>query len=188
MSLETDNIPPVSGFILAGGRSSRMGRDKADVKWQGVSLLNHMKMTLSTVAPRIFVVGGRYADIPDLAPFLGPGNAIANQLLMMPASEHIAVFVPIDMPGLTPALLRYLIGQSQIQGAPVYFDSHYLPVAIPTRNLLLDKLRELLSVSPEPSVKSVLQRIGARSLVSAGNDMSFANINRPEDLKALADR
>ncbi len=187
MSVETDNIPPVSGFILAGGRSSRMGRDKADVTWQGMSLLNHMKMSLSPIASRIVVVGGRHADIADHAPFLGPGNAIAKQLLLLPAPEQIALFVPIDMPMLTPALLQCLIRQAWRTKAPAYFERHYLPVAIPTRYLLLDKLHGLLSDSPEPSVRLVLQCIGAHFLPVGDDKLPFANINRPEDLSALAD-
>lgn len=182
MSVETNNNTPVTGFILAGGRSSRMGRDKADVKWQGVSLLNHMKMSLSSIASRVVVVGGRHANIADHVPFLGPGNALAKRLLMMPASEQVALFVPIDMPRLTPALLQYLIRQCERKRAPVYFEREYLPVAIPTRYLLSDKLQALLSDSPEPSVKLVLQCIGAHSLETLGDNLLFANINRPEDL------
>ena len=48
---------PISGFILAGGQSTRMGRDKALLDWHGTPLLNHMIGLLEQATDDVKVVG-----------------------------------------------------------------------------------------------------------------------------------
>lgn len=177
----------VTGFILAGGRSSRMGADKAEVRWEGMPMLEHAKTALSPVASRFYVVGGKHGDIHDKSPFSGPGNAIANQLLSLPVvARHIALFVPVDMPRLTSTILQHLIEQSEAQSAPVYFDNAYLPVAIPLSMSTTESIDALLTTSREPSVRALLQALDARSLPKVGDAGCYKNINTPEDLDTAA--
>ena len=60
----------MNGFILAGGKSSRMGRDKALLDWHGRPLVAHMVQVLETATDEVRVVGRD--PLPDRVPGRGP--------------------------------------------------------------------------------------------------------------------
>jgi len=66
VSEKSSTGPAVSGFVLAGGKSLRMGRDKAIMEFQGHTLLEHMVRLVSTAASAVRIVGRE--DLPDKFP------------------------------------------------------------------------------------------------------------------------
>lgn len=108
------------GYILAGGRSSRMGTDKAMLtlhgEKDGETFLSHAVRTLRTIADQVVLVGDRQhlegADraIPDLHPNCGPLGGI-EAALRDASSNHQdwACFLPVDMPLSPPTLYAALI-------------------------------------------------------------------------------
>src|SRR5438477_8846588 len=94
----------VTGFVLAGGRSTRMGRDKALLDWHGQTLVDHMLNLLRSVADEVHVVGR--APLPDERPGLGPLSGIATGLER--SSTDANIFVAVDLPHLTQEFLKYL--------------------------------------------------------------------------------
>jgi molybdenum cofactor guanylyltransferase len=110
----------ISGAVLAGGRSSRFGRDKALEVWRGKTLLEHALASLEDCAER-FVVGGTserygFADVPihpDLEPFQGSLYALARALELA-QSDRIAVMA-CDMPGLTREFWNFMTGLEPAQ-------------------------------------------------------------------------
>jgi molybdenum cofactor guanylyltransferase len=96
----------ISGAVLAGGRSSRFGRDKALEIWRGKTLLEHALESLEACTER-FIVGGTserygFAGVPihaDLEPFQGSLYGLARALELA-QSDRVAVMA-CDMPGLT---------------------------------------------------------------------------------------
>jgi molybdenum cofactor guanylyltransferase len=97
----------ISGAVLAGGRSSRFGRDKALELWRGKTLLEHALASLEDCAER-FIVGGTseaygFAGVPihaDFEPFGGSLYGLARALELA-QSDRVAVMA-CDMPNLTP--------------------------------------------------------------------------------------
>ncbi|UUS13945.1 NTP transferase domain-containing protein [Stenotrophomonas sp. CD2] len=66
----------INGIVLAGGLSSRMGRDKALLPWKGRTLLEHMRgLLLQAGAGRVWVSGDypAFGGIPDQVARCGPG-------------------------------------------------------------------------------------------------------------------
>ena len=59
----------ITGFVLAGRQSRRMGRDKAMLDWRGQRLLDHMTQLLSTVADPVQIIGR--GALPDRIPNCG---------------------------------------------------------------------------------------------------------------------
>lgn len=170
----------VFGFILAGGRSSRMGTDKASVIIDGKSMLEHTKSILADVSGEVAVVGGAYADIADAMPFSGPASAIARLISSHSDYEDtIALFMPVDMPRVETVSLEALISQVKRLNKPVYFERDYLPVALPVSTELTQTLRLLLEASEAPSMRQLLQITGARSVPRVGSASSFVNLNTP---------
>jgi molybdenum cofactor guanylyltransferase len=103
----------ISGAVLAGGRSSRFGRDKALELWQGRTLLEHALSSLEDCIER-FIVGGTnerygFAGVPvhaDLEPFQGSLYGLARALELA-ESDRVAVMA-CDMPNLTPEFWAFM--------------------------------------------------------------------------------
>src|SRR4030095_15536507 len=79
----------LSGFILAGGKSARMGRDKALLDWHGRTLLDHMTELISNVTDEVHVIGR--ARFPDRLPGLGPLSGIATALETSATDANLVV-------------------------------------------------------------------------------------------------
>src|SRR5579862_3839386 len=105
-----------AGFVLAGGRSRRMGRDKALLPYRGAPLIAHVAGTVEKVlddSGHVAIVGApdRYRDLgyrvlADLFPGCGPLGGIVTALSL--AESDWNLIVACDMPNLDPADLRKL--------------------------------------------------------------------------------
>ncbi|MEX1126693.1 MAG: NTP transferase domain-containing protein, partial [Acidimicrobiia bacterium] len=63
------------GAVLAGGRSSRMGADKAEVEVEGQTMLQRVSTALGEILPHVVVLGADREGIecwPDVVPARGP--------------------------------------------------------------------------------------------------------------------
>lgn len=110
--------PEVAGFVLAGGRSTRMGEDKALVELAGRPLIAHGLNVLrgAGLQPRI---AGKHAELSGFAPVIadehadrGPLGGVVSALAQ--ASGELAVFVSIDMPLMAPGLVATLIENAKL--------------------------------------------------------------------------
>jgi molybdopterin-guanine dinucleotide biosynthesis protein A len=108
----------ITGVILAGGRSSRLGQDKALLRLDGEPLLTRAVRLLHGLAGEVLVLGpperAPYAPdarvIPDERPGDGPLPALATALREMRGDRSVAVAT--DMPFLNVDLLRYLLDRA----------------------------------------------------------------------------
>jgi molybdopterin-guanine dinucleotide biosynthesis protein A len=105
----------VTGAILAGGNSSRMGRDKALLLWNGKPLIMHVAETLHAMFHDVRICGGtddRYGFLglpvlPDLVPQSGPLGGIHSALShSVPASVFV---LSCDMPLVSCSLIEYIL-------------------------------------------------------------------------------
>ncbi len=105
----------MTGIVLAGGQSRRMGRDKAWIEWDGQPLVARAAAALRAAGcTEVLVVGGdavRIAalgltPVADAAPGEGPLQALAAGLAA--AAAPVALVVACDMPGLRPEALSAL--------------------------------------------------------------------------------
>jgi molybdopterin-guanine dinucleotide biosynthesis protein A len=109
------------GFVLAGGQSRRMGRDKAEVEFCGRPLAAHAVDMLKAAGLDVFIAGARedagarleqYAPVLfDREPGLGPLGGICTALASTTA--NLAVFVPVDVPLLPASLIVYMLERAQ---------------------------------------------------------------------------
>jgi molybdenum cofactor guanylyltransferase len=112
-------IPDLSAAVLAGGGSTRMGRDKARLELRGERLIARIVGRLESLSDDVMVITNtpeaygflkeRVRFIPDVTgPGQGPLAGIASALA---AAHHGRVLVvATDMPFLNVGLLRYLAG------------------------------------------------------------------------------
>lgn len=167
------------GVVLAGGRSSRFGSDKAAALYRDRSLLDHAIAALEPVVAEVAVVGRTHpalraiADLP--APGLGPLGGLNGALALATAKGFDAVLsIPCDVPDLGTVLSRLIDN-----GGPAIFAD--LPVCGLWPARLSRALDTRLRGEAERSVRGWAAACGARVLSGPG----LPGVNTPDDLARL---
>ncbi|MEP9402156.1 molybdenum cofactor guanylyltransferase [Sphingomonas silueang] len=167
------------GAILAGGRSSRFGSDKALALLHGRALIDRVADALRPQVDALVVVGRDHPGLtgtPDRpAADLGPLGGIAGALAHAAAHGFSHVLsVPCDAPDL-PDDLPALLGEPPACLAD-------LPVVGLWPSAALAELDALLAGPGSRSVRAFADRIGARAVPGGG----IANVNTADDLARIA--
>ena len=185
----------VHGYVLAGGLSSRMGRDKALLEWDGATLLRRTYDLLASVCGVATVVGPaeRYSSlnlplIADLRVGCGPLGGLEAALTDCNGKAEWAFMVACDMPALETAALQQLVEQARLHagsqailplspsGRPEPLCALYRPEALPVVRKQLDtgdfKLMHAIDALPAHRLQ-------------LDHPRHFLNINQPEDWEAL---
>jgi molybdenum cofactor guanylyltransferase len=98
-----------AGCVLAGGQSSRMGRDKALIELAGKHLIEHAVIKLKRVCTDVAISSSNpqlnaYAPlVADVHPGCGPLGGMEAALLVTPCEWNL--FLPVDVPFLPTAYL-----------------------------------------------------------------------------------
>jgi molybdenum cofactor guanylyltransferase len=116
-------VTDLTVFILAGGKSSRMGEDKAFIEFNGQTLLSRALHLASQAATEVRVIGAveKFSSfattVPDIFPNRGPLGGIHAAL----RSTHteLNLIIAVDMPFMSPEFLRYLQEQAATSNALV---------------------------------------------------------------------
>lgn len=115
MRWTSDNLHGWTGVVLCGGRSSRMGQDKALLTWPpaGRTLLEHALDRLAPQVEELLVVGdpAKHGEAgPFVVPDLWPGSGPLGGLLtaMRYATHDRLLVLAVDMPLVDASLLERL--------------------------------------------------------------------------------
>lgn len=190
---------PLYGLILGGGKSRRMGKDKAALLYQGQSALQRGFSLLTDFCPRVFVScrgdqegEALYRDFPRITDQSrygsGPMTGILSAMTAFPEAAWLVL--ACDLPLVTPRILQTLIeGREPLKSATAYVSRH-------------DGLPEPLCAIYEPAARDifladhrrggqcprkVLMRMDAVRLVLTEDPQALENINAPADY-ALAEQ
>jgi molybdenum cofactor guanylyltransferase len=116
-------VDPVTAFILAGGRSSRMGQDKAFLQLGSRTLLAHALELARAIDRSPWIVGsaGKFAAfapvVEDVYAESGPLGGIHAALTR--TGTDLNLIVAVDLPFLQPSFLNYMVSQARETGAVV---------------------------------------------------------------------
>lgn len=200
-------VLPISGYVLAGGKSSRMGVDKASLMFGGRPLVELAVEKLAGICNRVSIAGNR-DDLEHVAPVVrerrdsvGPAAGIETGLRDTP--NQWCLFVPVDVPLLPAELLRnwamdvleaekaglrasYLVTNGQAQPSISMWHRECLDTVVHSLNRGERRLKNML--------QGVDFDLGAGSLVvkdaadyappeATAEDVTrwFLNLNTPED-------
>jgi molybdopterin-guanine dinucleotide biosynthesis protein A len=184
------------GFVVAGGLSSRMGRDKALLPWQGSTLLDHAIARLVAVCSDVRILCGparRYEDrgrplvvdaIPDGGPLAGLAAGLEN------AGDAAGLYLGVDLPLVSVALLAALAaikGDAVVPitpGGPEPLCAVYRPAcrdAVRARLAAGD--RRMTSFWPEVRVRTLE---GDALAVFGDPRRIFHNVNAPADYPGVS--
>lgn len=187
----------VEGFILVGGASSRMGRDKAQLTLNGRSFVERIDEALRAVAERTRAVGAKGADyslkFPVVPDVFGGWGALGGLHAALSACEaEWAAVIACDLPFVTGALfsrLKSLRADSEAV-VPVQPDGRLQPLcALYRRSPCAERARELIASGerrPRALVKAVKARVVTWEELSdleSAQDF-FTNVNTPEDYRS----
>ena len=170
--------PELLGVVLAGGRSRRMGRDKALLAFDGGTLLQHQVRLLEPLCARV-VVSGAYPGfdcIADARPDAGP-------LAGLPAAgaewRGAVLVLPVDMPLMSAEALTELV--QAVRAA--HFEGHPLPAFFPDA-AALGAVADSLLAGEDRSVRALHRHLGSRVL-PLRDPAAFANANTPADWRRV---
>ena len=190
--------PAPLGVVLAGGASSRMGTDKALIRWGGVSLAEHALRRLARVCPDVVVAdrgrgvvaGAR--SIED-GPGRGPVAALLGATRAAPGRALLAL--ACDLPAVPEPFLAELARRGERSGADWVLARTARgiePLAALYGPRALAALEEQVQEG-RYAPRELLTRDDLRIEIIEGPDLArhgdpehlFANLNHPEDLSVL---
>ncbi len=107
-----------AGYVLVGGKSSRMGRDKALLPGQFRYVVDDVAECVRAVTGNVTLVGNfdrfrelHYPCIPDLRPGSGPLSGL--EAAMMSSGSDLNLILACDMPAIDITHLRWLLERAQ---------------------------------------------------------------------------
>lgn len=188
-------MPDCSGFVLAGGRSRRMGTDKAFLEFDGRTLLARALDLLQALTPEVRIVGpaAKFAIygpvIEDVYAARGPLAGIHAALTS--STTELNLILAVDLPLVTDSLLRFLVEQARASDAVVtvpriaggyqplcaVYRRGFAPLAQAALESGKNKIDALFAVTTTRILEeSELSRFAFHAAM-------FENLNTPEDLR-----
>jgi len=185
-------VPEVKGLVLAGGKSTRMGRDKGLIAWHGVPQREYVAELLQSLGiptciscrpDQIDSIPSRFRIISDKYPDSGPLGAIASAFAEEPSTAWLVV--ACDMPLLNTSTLRFLLDARRPDFAATAFRSPAFPGDVPDPMLAIWEpgvapvLKTCLR-NGDRSVRHVLTTVGV-FLLDTPDPIVLTNTNTPEE-------
>ena len=181
--------------LLAGGRSTRMGRDKAGVEFRGEPLWQRQLRTLQATGPGELLISGRsggpygasgYRIILDEDGACGPLEGLAA---LLRAAEHdLVMLLAIDLPLITPEFLLDVLESAADakMGLVTSYRERFEPFAAVYTRACLPLACDCLEESDHSMQRFIRMAKGAslvrtRELTDQELTM-FRNVNTPDDL------
>lgn len=183
----------ITGLILAGGQGQRLQqRDKGMLNWHGKHLLDYAVAALTPLVDSLVISCNRnlhfYQQYDALLcqdqdnDFAGPLAGIASAIALID-SPYLLVS-PCDMPGLTTAVLRPLLENSNNHCDVIYLVGNQQPqylCALLRSQTVRDKLPAYLATGKR-SVQGWYQQLQCQYIAVADSPHRFRNINTVADL------
>jgi molybdopterin-guanine dinucleotide biosynthesis protein A len=190
-------VSDLSAFVLAGGKSTRMGRDKATLPFSGQTLLESALALARSVTEDVFVfilgspeLYGAYGQvIADIFPGCGPLGGIHAALTH--AKTDLNLVLAVDTPFLSTRLPAYLVERARESPAMVIapeIDSYPQPLCAVYRRDFLPIAEQALRagrykiVPLFPHGKTLIIPEAELRRFAFTAEM-FENLNTPEELE-----
>lgn len=190
----------VEGFILVGGASSRMGRDKSHLLIDGKTTVSLITEALRPVTSKVRLVGTSsdatnpsLRSIPDLHEGWGPLGGI--QAALQACETQLCLIAACDLPFLTSQLFAYLLQLANEQEeafeavVPLQSDNRPQPLCAVYKRVTCLWAAEKSIALGQHTPRAMLDKVKTRYVNFSeianlpGSEHFFFNLNRPEDYK-----
>lgn len=184
-----------AGYVLVGGRSSRMGCDKALLPFRGSTLAVAVAAAVRDAAGSATLVGdpARYGGlgfpvIPDRMPGGGPLAGIHTALLDSAAEWNLVV--ACDMPAVSPNLLSALLEAAWRAGADALLPHGPSGRPEPLCAVYHARCAASIGAALHSGVRKVMDGLSGLNIVQRPweDDAGFQNCNTPEEWAAYRDK
>ena len=189
----------MTAIILAGGKSSRFGQDKAFIRIKGKPLIKRQLKFLKRIFKRIIIVSNRpdkykfkgIKVVRDIIPHRGPLGGIYSGL--MASSSFYNFTLACDMPFINVRLIKYMIGLKDgydvvvprlKKGYETLFAIYSKNCIKPIENRLLKQNFKIRSFFTDVKVRTITQKEIAQF---DKEGLCFININTPKDYRRFRD-
>jgi molybdopterin-guanine dinucleotide biosynthesis protein A len=188
-------VSELAAFVLAGGKSTRMGRDKAFVELDGQTLLLRVLGLVRAVAPDVAIVGDREKFssfgpvVEDVFRERGPLGGIHAALAKTEAELNL--MMAVDLPFVEPRFLEYLISQARDCKAAVtvpHVDDGWQPLCAVYRRAFATTAEQAL-IAGNNKIDLLFAQVQTRvvnetEIIKLGfSGTMFRNLNSVEDLE-----
>jgi molybdenum cofactor guanylyltransferase len=202
----------ITGFVLAGGQSRRMGQDKASLRWGEASFLQLAVSRMRQVTSRVLISGGKEGAetpvLPDAIAGRGPLGGL--HALLTHSNTDWNLVLALDMPLVSADLLRFIVDRcceatlavvprldagknsaaapaSVLQPLCAAYHRGLQPAieqALASGDLSIHRLLERVSTGMMSAETKAVRVIDEDELLSAGfsRELLF-NVNTPKDLE-----
>ena len=175
-----------AGFVLVGGRSSRMGRNKALLPWRDSTLVHEIAAKVLAAAGSVALVGpSQFPDAPrfdcvaDLRPGFGPLSGIEGALAS--GRGELNLIVSCDLPLLDTQWLKHLLEEARSRNEKCLMsedsEGRLHPLCAVYRSDCLPAVRMALD-SGHLRLMDVVEELGAAHVRMSA---PLWNVNTPED-------
>ncbi len=188
MSLEKN----ITGIILAGGKSSRMGSEKGLLWLEGKPFIQHIVEALQPVAKEIIIVSSNseydtfgLKRIEDIIPECGPIAGLHAGLTNSKTEDNLVV--SCDVPLITTSLLRKLLPYKNIDYDVVQFEAEgkTIPLIALYKKRCVEKCFEFLSKG-EKRLSKLVSKFNTKTIAVQEKELFLVkNINTIEDLNTV---
>ncbi len=190
-------IEGITGIILAGGKSSRFGSNKALAKFNGIPLIERVTDVLGRIFKNLMIITNSpleysYLKIPlhqDLVKGLGPVGGIYTGLDAL--DDDWAFFCACDMPFINEGLVRYI---AEVRNG---FDA-----VVPKVDWKIEPLHALYSKNCLPAMKELINKKEYQTIKAFNNinvryveekeikvydphETAFLNVNKQDELEKI---
>ena len=181
----------ISAIILAGGKSSRLGRDKCDVIFEGETFLNRQVKKVEDLGISDIYISGYQGTMCDKKIIkddyhLGPMSGIYTCIDKI--KNNKALVLSVDVPLVPINELIRLIEFAQDSNSLITVLSHnekIEPLIGVYDKRIMPFVTEIIEKKENYSMKNLMNTVSYATYVSYENDKYFININYEKDLQEL---
>ncbi len=186
----------ITGILLAGGKSSRMGTEKGEIILNGKKMMNFPLMALESVCDHILISTcnesfkyPEYQVICDEIPGLGPIGGILTCLKK--SDSELNIVLSYDMPFVSSELLSYLIKHSAGFNITAPSLENQLPEPLcaifhkNTASVITDSIRNKNYKVNDLFRQTTFNHVIIHSELPFFNPFVFYNVNKPDEFEEI---
>ncbi|ALJ04311.1 hypothetical protein APS56_03770 [Pseudalgibacter alginicilyticus] len=185
----------ITGIILAGGKSTRMGTDKGFLLLNNKTFMQYSIEALQPLVSEIIIVSDNinydvfgYKRITDIKKNAGPIAGICSGLEI--SSTEYNLILSCDVPLITSEVLQKLIDNIDDTSEIIQIESlgKSMPLIALYKTQIIKKFNELLQTTDERRLRKAVETCKTKNIIlKEDNTACTMNVNTQNDLKAIED-